>query len=671
MGASLDGECSTDLGIKWRMQRDAVLHKFNHRFRYLLFMLLFFLDAGRSVEALTSVKLELKWLHQFQFAGFYMAKEKGFYRQQGLEVDILERNKQSSPLEDVLSGKVQFGISDSTIIKSYLQGKPVVILAAIYQHSPLVLMTLKKNKIVSPLELKGKRVMHQRDVDDSIISAMFAEFNLSKKDYTFVPHTFDDNALIKGQADAVSVYLGNQVYLMEKKGVDVTLIDPRNYGIDFYGDLIFTSRSYFKANKNIALKFREASIEGWKYAMEHPDEAIDLILKKYNRGKSRKALEYEARVIREMIAPDLIEIGHLNPHRLDRVADIYRKFDHIKSTKALSPLIYTHYLNRLDIGMIVFWVFLIAFAFAMVIFLLLIFNFQLKKRVREQNRILLTEQVQIKKYLNIINHYVLSLQVNEQAEIIASSAEFRDKFLFQSTELHHKNFFDLLDFSMDPVKKEQLLVAMKRLKNFSGETILKSNDNKSYAVHFFIEPVMEAKPFFILVFRDLTYQKMILEKSETDALTGLANRYKFDKLLAQEYNRFARYGNPLSFAIIDIDHFKKINDQYGHIVGDKVLQQFAHVIGSHLRKTDILCRWGGEEFALLMPATDISHANQLCEKLRKLIETHVFEEIDKLTASFGLTELQSGESEHQLLLRADQALYQAKEAGRNRVIVRV
>ncbi len=637
------------------------------RFKFMLWVLFLLCGIQGNGLALTKVKLELKWKHQFQFAGFYMAKEKGFYRQHGLDVQILERNKKSSPLEDVLRGDVQFGISDSTIIKSYLLGKPVVILAAIFQHSPLVLMTLKEKNLRSPLELKGKRVMHQRGVDDSIISAMFAEFNLSKKDYTFVPHSFDDDALLKNQADAVSVYLGNQVYHMQKKGVEVTLIDPRNYGIDFYGDIIFTSDAYFKANKKTSLQFREASIEGWKYALAHPDEAIRVI-QKYNPKKSTAALKYEARVIREMIAPDLIEIGHLNPHRLERVSDIYRKFDNIRSSRKLDGLLYTHYIDGLNVKLLVVWVFVITSAFAIVIFLLLFFNVQLKKRVKEQNKTLLKEQTQIKKYLNIINNYVLSLQINEDAEIIASSAEFRDKFLYPSSELDKKDLFSLLDFSREPVKKEQFLVAMKRLKGFSGEAVIQSGEKKMFAVHFFIEPVTEIPPFFILVFRDLTYQKMILEKSETDALTGVANRYKFDKTLAQESNRFERYGTALSFAIIDIDFFKKINDQYGHVTGDLVLKQFASLISNQLRKTDQFCRWGGEEFALLMPSTDLEHAIQLCEQLRKMIENHRFDGIDSLTASFGVAQIRAKESEKQLLLRADEALYRAKSEGRNRVV---
>ena len=113
-----------------------------------------------KVSALTKVKIELKWFHQFQFAGIYAAKEKGFYEAAGLDVDIIERDVKSTPLEDVLSNKVQFGISDSTLILNRLQGEKVIALAAIYQHSPLVLLSLAKNKILSPLELKNKKVMY-------------------------------------------------------------------------------------------------------------------------------------------------------------------------------------------------------------------------------------------------------------------------------------------------------------------------------------------------------------------------------------------------------------------------------------------------------------------------------------------------------------------------------
>ncbi|MCB1826963.1 MAG: ABC transporter substrate-binding protein, partial [Coxiellaceae bacterium] len=283
-------------------------------------MLLFaLLISLQSVDAapLTKVTIELKWFHQFQFAGIYAAEQQGYYRDEGLDVKILERDKSSSPVTDVLSGKVQFGISDSTIIRDKLLGKQLVILAAIFQHSPLVLITLEKSGLISPLELKGKRIMYQKNVDDAIIVGMFNEFGISRDQIIFVPHTFDDEALIKGQADAMSAYLSNQPFLYKQKGIKINIIKPQNYGIDFYGDLLFTSEDYFKSNRKVALAFRRATLRGWEYALSHKDELIELIKKKYAPSRSIAALKYEASIIEQMIAKDQIKLGELSKKRIE------------------------------------------------------------------------------------------------------------------------------------------------------------------------------------------------------------------------------------------------------------------------------------------------------------------------------------------------------------------
>ena len=149
-----------------------------------LALLFCFFNTALCAE-LKKVSIELKSFHQFQFAGIYAAKEKGFYKDEGLDVNIIERDPTSSPIDDVLDGKVQFGISDSTIIKDKLKGRNIVILAAIFQHSPLVLLTLEKNKILSPLELKGKKVMFQKDADEEIIIGMFNSFGIQKDEFIF------------------------------------------------------------------------------------------------------------------------------------------------------------------------------------------------------------------------------------------------------------------------------------------------------------------------------------------------------------------------------------------------------------------------------------------------------------------------------------------------------
>ncbi|MEW6445432.1 MAG: diguanylate cyclase [Pseudomonadota bacterium] len=158
----------------------------------------------------------------------------------------------------------------------------------------------------------------------------------------------------------------------------------------------------------------------------------------------------------------------------------------------------------------------------------------------------------------------------------------------------------------------------------------------------------------------------ITRVSETDALTMIANRAKFNSVLQHEYSRAQRYGTPLSLILFDIDHFKRINDTHGHLCGDKVLREVARLVGENLRSSDHFARWGGEEFVILTPENQ-TNAKALAEKIRALIAHHPFEPVGALTCSFGVTRCDGDATLDDYLMQADKALYRAKESGRNRV----
>lgn len=155
-----------------------------------------------------------------------------------------------------------------------------------------------------------------------------------------------------------------------------------------------------------------------------------------------------------------------------------------------------------------------------------------------------------------------------------------------------------------------------------------------------------------------------------DNLTKLYNRRRFNEFLEAEIERSRRYKIPLSLAMFDIDHFKKINDTYGHTTGDIVLKELAKVVNETIRKYDIVARWGGEEFVILVPNSKAEETALMAEKIREKIEKYAFTEAGVVTCSFGATEYKDGDSIDSLVTRADQALYKAKEQGRNRVEIR-
>lgn len=161
-------------------------------------------------------------------------------------------------------------------------------------------------------------------------------------------------------------------------------------------------------------------------------------------------------------------------------------------------------------------------------------------------------------------------------------------------------------------------------------------------------------------------EKRLEMLATTDSLTGLMNRRKFSEVLEAELSRALRYKTPLSLIICDIDKFKLVNDTFGHGMGDHVLKNFAQILQDNTRTSDITVRWGGEEFIVLAPLTDMKNAKLVAEKLRGITEDTIIKDFGSITISLGVTEVRQGDTAHSLTSRADEMLYRAKGNGRNR-----
>lgn len=330
--------------------------------------------------------LQLKWFHGFQFAGYYAALEKGFYAEEGLKVEIRPRDINSTPVEDVLSGRAHFGVSDSSLVIHRLEDEPVVALAVIFQNSPLALMTLGDSNLSSPTDLIDKRVMYQRKNDDAVIMAMFNEVNMSEQDFTYLPSDFDVEALLKDKADAMAVYLSNEPWYYKSRGHNINIINPANYGIDFYGDNIFTTEAMLKTNPEQVLAFRRASIRGWKYALKHSSEVFSWLINKYKGKKydSYEHFQYEVDAIFRVIKPRLFEVGDINPGRFRRIADIYKEKGLAPAKSNLKGFVYTDYnAKKQDWVLTKSVVMTAAGIFIIVILILALRNIQLRKVVEK------------------------------------------------------------------------------------------------------------------------------------------------------------------------------------------------------------------------------------------------------------------------------------------------
>ena len=162
--------------------------------------------------------------------------------------------------------------------------------------------------------------------------------------------------------------------------------------------------------------------------------------------------------------------------------------------------------------------------------------------------------------------------------------------------------------------------------------------------------------------------KALEQQASRDTLTGAYNRMKFDATLESEFRRCHRYPRAMSLAMLDIDYFKQVNDRHGHAGGDSALRQFVALISEQIRECDVLARWGGEEFMILFLETSLEESRAVAEKIRRRIESHTFDIIGNMTCSFGVTQLLQNDSLQSLNQRVDEALYEAKKNGRNKVI---
>jgi diguanylate cyclase (GGDEF)-like protein len=177
-------------------------------------------------------------------------------------------------------------------------------------------------------------------------------------------------------------------------------------------------------------------------------------------------------------------------------------------------------------------------------------------------------------------------------------------------------------------------------------------------------------PFYLAIFaiRRWSESAKRLRQANTDSLTGLFNRRKGREIIEREISRAARYNRPLSIVMLDLDHFKEINDRNGHLTGDRVLRSVAQTLQGQMRNTDILMRWGGEEFIVISVETEEAEARRLAERLRAALEASPNQNNVRPTGSFGITQLQDDDTFDSFLRRVDDKLYEAKSSGRNKVV---
>lgn len=382
---------------------------------FLLGLMSFF--SQTKAEDLHPIRLQLKWRNQFQFAGYYAAKIKGFYKDAGLDVSIKAGGYNISPVEEVKSGRADVGIYDPNIIFKKDGKRPLVALANIMQSSPYVIITLPDKHILKPADLIGKRVLSAGDQGWDIFQVILYREGIKPNLIKIIPRQKDSEEIIHDQGDAVITYLTTQPQRLKAMGYQPIIIRPVEYGIDFYGDVLFSTRKFAYKNPKLTDAFIEATKKGWEYAFAHQEEMVNYIyglpgVKGYTK---KEFLRDEAKELKKLIMPNVVEIGHMNLGRWQYMLDIYKNTGLVNKDISLKGFLYE---SPAKITLIDWLMPAVYGALILIIILLIIafINWQLRKQVKSRT-IELEKEIENRKIAeNLAN------RSKEQIELILKSA---------------------------------------------------------------------------------------------------------------------------------------------------------------------------------------------------------------------------------------------------------
>ncbi|WP_368029771.1 ABC transporter substrate-binding protein [Arcobacter sp. s6] len=291
---------------------------------YIIFFLIFFTSSLYS-QNLKKITLQLSWFDQFQFAGYYMAKEKGFYKDLGLDVEIKPFEFGIDIPKEVSDGKIDFAVGRETLILERTKNRNIVALYALFQATPLILMSTKESGINSINDFSNKNIMTTIDDSSEVsLKAMIISNKVKIEDLHFLKHTHNINDLLDRKTDIISAYISKAPFELQKKGIEYNIFDPKKFGFDMYSDMLFTSESLINSDLNTVLLFKKASLKGWEYAYSNIEESVNVILQKYNSENLKKdELIYEGKELKKLSYFNTVNLGEIKKDKIQRIYDLY------------------------------------------------------------------------------------------------------------------------------------------------------------------------------------------------------------------------------------------------------------------------------------------------------------------------------------------------------------
>ena len=323
----------------------------------LAIVLSFLLSACVPTETATptqptvdNVSLQLQWVTQAQFAGYYVAQDKGWYKEEGIDLTIVPGAPDVLPIDLVVSGNRDFATSLLADLTLAVQSnKPVVSLAQIQQKNGLLLVSRKDSGIASPQDFKGKRVGVWMGGWEAQFWALMAQSSIAKTDFKLVAQGFSMDPFLKKELDVASAMIYNEYQTVIESGIpasDLNVFDYADYGLGFPGDTLLTSRQMVEQKPDLCARFVKASLRGWQYAINHPEEAVDIVMKYDAAGTLTRP--HQIAMMQEIAK--LVQVGNQPLGKTDEAA-VQRTIDNLSKYGVLSNNI-----NAKDVFTNQFWV---------------------------------------------------------------------------------------------------------------------------------------------------------------------------------------------------------------------------------------------------------------------------------------------------------------------------
>lgn len=639
----------------------------------------------KTVRAADQVTLQLRSEHQFEFAGYYAALWQGFFADRGLEVElkpgITADGRMLRPVDEVAAGRAVFGIGSADVLRANDRGAALMVLASIFQTSGAALFARTDTRLERPADLLDLRVARSLgDPIDTEMQAMLLQEGIDPLRIAAHPRRPGWEDLFSGKVDVLPGYTLSAGYAAQRAGSWLRTLRLRSYGIDFYGDSLFARQDLIVRDPELARRFLDASLHGWRYALENKHEVATRIARELPRiAKIADPLAFnlhQAREVETLIDYPRVPLGATNAERWQRMQEMMHRLGLVRSLRSADDLVFDPgRLAALREARLWRLTLLLGSALFVVVLLGVAWSRSLRRAVNRATAALQASEQRFRDIAEVASDWFWELDAQLRYTYI--SPNFETIMNVPRASLLRRRWEDQRLPRAGGTDWQQHVRDLAARRPFRGVlyAMLDRRGNVRWC-EIAGKPLYNEHGIFRGyrgVGRDVTRRveaaARLQHAAYRDALSGLPNRAMLGMRLAAALGLAQAGGTHVGVFLLDLDGFKRVNDTHGHGAGDRVIESWARRLRSTVREADCVARLGGDEFAIIMVVGSDVRASlaAVAERLVKAAaEPFIIGDLHiQLGVSIGIAcGPQHGERGEQLLHHADVALYRAKAMGR-------